>query len=108
MKITKIAIVFFVASILFGCKKESAPTLTGRATFWYDAALTEATVNIGINTRYITKYYPSSAPDCGSDGCANFLLPVGVYDYEAHNSLYTWHGTVIVAADGCAKIRLYY
>lgn len=79
---------------------------TGDVTFWYNSNGTNATVTIGSRVGYITQYYPSYNPTCGSSGCANFTLDVGSYYYYAESSFSTWSGTVYVSKNGCARVLL--
>ncbi len=74
----------------------------GNITFWYNSTGTTATVTIGGQTRYITKYYPTYNPTCGSEGSANFTLEVGTYSYYASSTWNTWSGNVTVTKNGCS------
>ena len=105
--------------IVFGCTDPSSvnynPSATddngacqyeGNVTFWYNSNITNATVNVGGKTGYITHYYPTYSPSCGSSGCANFTLPVGSYYYTASSTWLTWSGTVSVTKNGCSLMLL--
>jgi len=78
----------------------------GNVTFWYNSNGTSATVNVGGKTGYITQYYSTYNPSCGSSGCANFTLPVGSYSYTASSTWSTWSGTVTVTKNGCSLMLL--
>lgn len=78
----------------------------GNVTFWYDTNGTTATVNVGGETGYITQYYPTNDPSCGSSGCANFTLPVGSYSFTASSTFSNWSGTVTVTKNGCLLMLL--
>jgi hypothetical protein len=99
------------------CKKESkdsnspsAPSVSvpqqGKAVFWYNSFGSDATVILNGQTQYVTTYYPSYDPDCGSSGCANFTLNVGTYNWSAASSFNTWQGTITITANGCTKMLL--
>ena len=77
----------------------------GKALFWFNADGAGGTTTVIVNglAGYITKYYPTYNPDCGSDGCATFTLPVGTYSFQAASSKYTWTGNVTVTKNGCSK-----
>jgi len=79
----------------------------GDVTFWYNSGGTQATVIVDGKTRYITQYYPTYNPDCGSMGCANFTLPVGTYSYYASSTWSTWTGNVTVTKNGCSLMLLH-
>ena len=79
---------------------------TGNVTFWYNSNGTSATVTVGGQTGYITSYYPTYNPSCGSSGCANFTLPVGSYSFSAASTWSTWNGTVTVTKNGCLLMLL--
>ncbi|MCF8463538.1 MAG: hypothetical protein K9G41_01750 [Flavobacteriales bacterium] len=80
---------------------------TGSAVFWYNSTGTTATVNVGGQTGYITQYYSSYDPGCGSGGCANFTLPTGTYSFYASSTFSTWSGNVTITKNGCSKMLLY-
>jgi len=107
------------ADIVFGCTDPNSssynPLATiddgscrydGKATFWYNSNGTNATVIVGNQVGYITKYYSTYNPTCGSDGCANFTLPIGTYSFHATSSWSTWNGNVTITANGCALVLL--
>lgn len=81
-------------------------TYAGDATFWYNSNGTTATVTVGGYTRYITAYYSTYNPSCGSSGCANFTLPTGTYSYYASSTFSTWSGNITVSKNGCTRILL--
>ena len=79
---------------------------TGNATFWYNSNGTTATIIVNSQVRYITKYYSTYNPTCGSDGCANFTLPTGSYSYQASSSWHTWNGSITITKNGCVLVLL--
>jgi len=79
---------------------------TGNVTFWYNSNGTKATVIVGGQTGYITNYYSTYNPTCGSDGCANFTLAVGSYSFSASSTWHTWAGTVSVTKGNCTLMLL--
>lgn len=79
---------------------------TGRVVFWYNSIGSDATVNCGGQTGYITDYYSSYDPSCGSSGCATFTLPVGNYSFTASSTWSNWSGNVTVTKSGCSKMLL--
>ena len=79
----------------------------GNVVFWYNSSGSNATVYVGGKTGYITQYYPSYDPSCGSSGCANFTLPVGTYSFSASSTWNNWNGNVTVTKNGCFKMLLY-
>ena len=87
-------------------KNVKVKAATGNVTFWYNSFGTTATVEINDKVGYITKWFTTYDPDCGSDGCANFTLPIGNYNYNAFSSYHTWHGSVTVLKNGCSRICL--
>lgn len=78
----------------------------GNVTFWYNSNGSSATVTVGGETGYISQYYSTYNPSCGSTGCANFTLPVGSYSYFAASTWSTWNGTVTVTKNGCSLMLL--
>src|ERR1035437_3867610 len=72
----------------------------GDVTFWYNSNGYNATVYVGGYVGYITSYYSSTYPTCGSNGCANFTLSVGTYYYTASSSNSSWEGYVTVTKNG--------
>jgi hypothetical protein len=81
---------------------------TGQATFWVgsDLGCGYITVSISNQSGTITAFYDSS-PDCGADGCANFILAAGNYSYTAECEDYTWGPTTITVEDGgCLTMEL--
>ena len=79
---------------------------TGNITFWYNSNGTKATVLVGGQTGYITQYYPTYNPSCGSSGCANFTLPTGSYSYSASSTFSSWSGNILVTENGCSLVLL--
>jgi hypothetical protein len=78
----------------------------GKVTFWYNSDGTDAEVTINGQIGYITSYYPSYDPTCGSSGCANFTLPIGTYSFHAESTWSTWNGTVSITKNGCKLMLL--
>lgn len=63
---------------------------TGQVTFWTNANLgSNITVTIGGQTGFITGYFSTYNPTCGSNGCANFTLNTNSYSYYATSSVKT-------------------
>ena len=129
MKKNLFALLLLVGVVLSSCSKEATkvfgctdptsvnynPSATddngtceyeGNVTFWYDSNGTDATVNVAGETGYITSYYPTLDPSCGSSGCANFTLPVGSYSFTASSTFSNWSGTVTVTKNGCSLMLL--
>ena len=79
---------------------------TGQAVFWYNSNGSNATVYVGGQTGYITNYYSTYNPNCGSNGCANFTLPVGSYSFSASSTWSTWSGNITITKNGCSKMLL--
>ncbi len=88
-------------------------TYNGQVNFWTAVnTYGQITVTIYGQTGYITSYYYSGTPTCGSTGCATFTLPVGTYTFYAYNgSGTTWNSsgtsTVTVNANSCFNEELY-
>jgi hypothetical protein len=78
----------------------------GNVLFWTASDLGCGDIQVTIEgvTKTIDSYY-SASPTCGSSGCANFTLPVGVYSYSASCSSYTWNGTISCTNNGCSKMQ---
>lgn len=81
---------------------------TGQVSFWQSGTPSYGITEIIINSvsRYITSDYPDGIPDCNQEGCANFTLPSGTYDYYASDGTYQWNGSVTIVANGCIKFQL--
>jgi hypothetical protein len=79
----------------------------GNVIFWTDIqnAGSFITVTLQAQPLYISKWY-SSAPVCGSAGCAQYTLPVGTYAYSATSLFYTWSGSVTVTKNFCTTHQL--
>lgn len=79
---------------------------TGDIAFWINADYNcgPVTVNLsGEGSQNITSFF-SSAPDCGTNGAANFLnLDPGNYSYTASCSGISWSGSVNVTANTCSR-----
>jgi hypothetical protein len=79
----------------------------GQIMFWIATDLGTISVNCNGSTQTITMYYSSGAPDCGTNGCANFtnLIP-GTYSYTATSAATNWNGSITVNAGGCTRVQL--
>ncbi len=83
-------------------------------TFWIDSDNVEQIIDVHFYSdetgydasREITKFYSSSTPECGDDGCANFHVKEGKYYFKAENDYYYWDGEMNVYED-CHKMKLY-
>lgn len=81
----------------------------GNVLFWQEtgSGFGITVVNLNGVTSNITSEY-SSAPSCGSSGCAVFnQLETGTYSYSASDGTDSWSGTVTVKEDGCTTFQLY-
>ena len=87
-------------------KDDGSCKYTGPATFWYNSNIPSATVVINNQVGYITKYYPDYNPTCGSDGCANFTIPIGTYSFHATSQSLTWDGTITITTNHCSPMLL--
>jgi hypothetical protein len=106
---------------IFGCTDPNSSTYNpyatdengsckyeGNVTFWFNKNQSMATVTINGQVGYISKYYPSYNPECGSDGCANFTLPIGEYTYTATSTPNNiWSGKIVVSNKKCSRVLLY-
>lgn len=81
---------------------------TGLVTFWASSNCNDGPINVtcGTYNAKITEYFPADTPTCGSQGCANFRLYAGTYNYSAANGDSAWNGTVVVTLNGCTLERL--
>jgi len=82
---------------------------SGNLNFWMSTPLNYIDVTVNGSTQTITMYYPAGNVTCGSNGCANFNLPVGSYPYYAEEqgtSTY-WSGTATVLQNNCSTLLLY-
>lgn len=81
---------------------------TGEVLFWLrsDIGCGNIDVTVDNQTKTITSYYTSGAPDCGASGCATFTLEPGSYNFSASCSGETWSGSVSVTDGGCYKMEL--
>lgn len=81
---------------------------TGQVSFWQSGTPSYGITEVVINniSRYITSDYPDGIPDCDRDGCANFTLPSGTYNFHASDGTYQWNGSVTITGDGCTKFQL--
>ncbi|MGE0635669.1 MAG: hypothetical protein AB7G44_08255 [Bacteroidia bacterium] len=95
-----------VCIVLFtSCNKEALQA-KGDVMFWYNSVGTDATVLINGQTGFITQYYSGVDPNCNANGCANFNLPTGTYNYSASSTFSSWSGSVTVTNNGCTKVLL--
>lgn len=80
----------------------------GNLTVWTqtDHGCGNISVNVNGQTGYVTSYYTSGVPSCGSTGCANFSLPAGTYSISASCQTLTWSGTATVTSGGCCTLKL--
>lgn len=97
--------------ILFNaCKKEVIDKPVedfGRGTFWIASDLGTVTVTCNGQTKTITQYYASGQPECGSTGCANFVMPSGTYPFTAYNTYgESWNGNIVINDGLCALMQL--
>jgi len=102
----KIIFLLLVIALAFSynsCKKDKE---NGNVTFWYNSYGSDATVTIEGKTGYVTSYYPTYNPSCGSSGCANFTLEVGTHTYHASSTWSSWNGNVTVTKNGCTLVLL--
>jgi major membrane immunogen (membrane-anchored lipoprotein) len=88
-------------------KDDGSCKYSGNITFWYNSNGTNAKVTVGGQIGYITGYYSSGVPSCGSNYCANFTLPTGTYNFVAQSSWHTWKGTITVPKNDCQTMLLY-
>ncbi len=100
----KILLLSMIGFSVLSCRK----TKTGDVTFWqasgsgYDITV----VSLNGNSANITSEY-SSAPSCGTSGCAVFKgLEEGSYSYSASDGSYNWSGNIEVK-EGCKTVQLY-
>ena len=78
----------------------------GDLMFYYNTQLNVGTITINGQTGSITTYYPTTLPDCGSNGCANFKLPEGKYNYVYNDGSTNYNWTVDVYPNQCNKILI--
>lgn len=81
---------------------------TGDIIFWQivNSGFGITTVHLNGGSSNITGEF-SSAPNCGSSGCAVFnSLKVGFYSYTATDGTATWSGTVQIQKNQCKKMQL--
>ncbi|MDX2173291.1 MAG: hypothetical protein SFY56_09235 [Bacteroidota bacterium] len=76
-------------------EEDNSCTYNGKLSFFYTQPATQATVTINGQTGYISTYY-GYISGCENNGCANFTLPTGDYNYTAKNALKTWNGVATV------------
>ena len=76
---------------------------TYNLTFWtaINCSPNPITVTVDSQTAVMSEYFPNVTPVCGTQGCANFNLAAGTYNYSATNTDTTWTGSVTVAKGGC-------
>ena len=76
---------------------------TYNLTFWtaINCSPNPITVTVDSQTAVMSEYFPNVTPVCGTQGCANFNLAAGTYNYSATNTDTTWTGSVTVTKGGC-------
>ena len=95
---------FVTLFLMSSCNK----TKYGNVTFWQKTGsgygITVVSLN-GVSSNITSE--KSSAPDCGSSGCAVFSqLKTGTYDYAASDGTSNWSGSITVV-EGCKTVELY-
>lgn len=88
----------------FMTKTVNITPTAGSATFWIENGYI-TTVTIAEISKQITYSY-ASTPECGSEGCANFTLYSGTYNYYATTGSYYWSGSITVSAGNCSTMKL--
>lgn len=81
---------------------------TGQLTIWISSDLGYGTITVNCNnqTKYITQYYSTSTPSCGSSGCATFNITPGLYNLKASAGSASWNFSLNVVSNGCNNLRL--
>ncbi len=79
---------------------------TGDLMFYYNTQLNVGTITINGQTGTITSYFPTTLPNCGETGCANFKLPEGKYNYVYNDGSTNYNWTVDVFPNQCNKILI--
>jgi hypothetical protein len=109
-------IIFFssIAAVLLiaSCKKDNGyknVVYNANLTFWTASNCSPNAITVTINGQrsVMTEYFPSVVPSCGTQGCANFSLGAGSYNYSATNGDTTWTGTVSVDKGSCTLQQLF-
>jgi hypothetical protein len=80
----------------------------GKVSFWSDFG-EDFNVDVTIDgvVKKITKNISSAPSGCDTDGCANFELKPGKYNYSAKDTDgYTWSGSVDILPTGCNRVQL--
>ena len=91
-----------------GCTLQQLYCSTGNVTFWIDSAAANIRVTMDGGTTNITTAFPTSTPPCGTQGCANFTLHIGTYNYTAITTANIgYSGTVRVSKDSCSLVKIY-
>ena len=78
----------------------------GTATFYSLNSGPTATVTINGQTAIASQFFTTAVNSCNTQGCANFTLPAGNYNYTASSSLFDWSGSITVDPNGCSLIEL--
>lgn len=82
---------------------------TGQVSFWMNTGDNYVDVTVAGITSTITTNYGSN-PGCGQNGCANFTLPSGNYNYSAiEDAIFfptSWGGTLTVPKNDCLTLQL--
>jgi hypothetical protein len=105
-------IIFFssIVTLLFlaSCKKDHGGYYSNLA-FWTASNCSPNPITVTINgqSAVMTEYFPSVVPSCGTQGCANFSLGSGTYNYSATNGDTTWTGSVSVDKGTCTLQQLF-
>jgi major membrane immunogen (membrane-anchored lipoprotein) len=109
-------IVFFSSMValllLASCHKDNRynnGNYTANLTFWTASNCSPNPITVTINGQnsVMTEFFPTVVPSCGSQGCANFSLGAGSYNYSATNGDTTWTGTVSVDKGSCTLQQLF-
>lgn len=109
LMVTLASLSFFMTSCSDPYEPTPDPTeMLGDVMFWMDDnPQYDVAVTLRNSRMYITKYYPSSTPNCGNNGCATFEnIPIGTYSFHAENKVYTWNGEVTIRYGECSKMKL--
>ena len=97
--------------LLASCKKDDRNDggYNTNLTFWTAANCSPNDITVTINNQnaVMTEYFPNVIPSCGTQGCANFSLPAGSYNYTATNGDTTWNGNVTVSKSVCTLQQLF-
>jgi major membrane immunogen (membrane-anchored lipoprotein) len=80
----------------------------GYVTFWASSNCNCGPISVTCNgyTAHMTEYFPTDTPACGAQGCANFSLAPGTYNYTASCTDSSWSGSVTVSTGNCTRQQL--